>query len=143
MARHRQPLAAALSAVLALNTFGCARATRTPSLEPATDVTLLRVSLQDAFMAQEIYYSFPENKYAYASHASRLDRYQPRPGITLTIFEGTQQGWSGMVQDHTGYACVMYVGKVSKAPTTPRGTVATKPASSRNQEMMCDAIPTR
>lgn len=143
MARHKQARAAALSAVLALNIFGCARATRAPSVEPAIDETLLRASLQDAFMAQEIYYSHPDNKYMYASHASRLDRYQPRPGITLTIFEGTEKGWSGMVQDETGFACVLYVGKVSKPPTTPRGTVATKPTSSRNEEIMCDATPAR
>lgn len=143
MAKSRQALAAVLSAVLALSTCGCARATRAHSPRNAPDVNLLRESLQAAFMAQEVYYSHPHNSYMYAAHAARLDRYQPRPGITLTIFEGTEKGWSGMVQDQAGYACVIFVGKVSKAPTTPRGTVATKPTSSRNQEIVCDAAPAR
>ena len=117
---------------------GCARAARVQTARIAPDATVLRASMQDAFMAQEIHYSHPVNTYTYASDATRLTQYQPRTGIKLTVFEGSAEGWSGMVQDEAGNACVMFVGKVSKVPTTPRGTSATKPSRSPNLDIACD-----
>src|SRR5687767_6543797 len=116
-----------------------APASRVRSDESVADVSLLTESLRDVFMAQEIHYSHPINKYTYASDAAQLQRYQPRQGVTATIFEGTALGWSGMVQDTLGNACVMFVGKVSKLPATPRGVAATKPAYGNSLEMACDA----
>lgn len=140
MATYRQARHARLGMLVVLGTIGCARATRVESSAIPGDIPSLQESLRDVFMAQEIYYSHPDNKYTYANDAARLQQqYRGRQGITLTIFEGTTQGWSGMVQGASGNACVMYVGKVSKVPVTPRGTAAAKPAVGNNLEMMCDA----
>jgi hypothetical protein len=133
-----------LAAVALAITSACAPATSTPPNDDiAPDDALLRESLRDVFMAQEIFYSHPANKYAYASDAALLQQYRPRDGVTLTVFEGTAEGWSGMVRASSGNACVMYVGKVSKPPTTPKGVVATKPARGSSLEMMCDGDPGR
>ena len=130
--------AAALGCTL-LIAAGCRRAVPPQqAIEDPAHVAMLRESLRDVFMAQEIYYSNPANNYAYTAVASQLDRYTPRPGTTLTIFEGTKKGWSAMVQGASGHACVMYVGQVSAPPKTPRGVAATRPSKGTDLDIACD-----
>jgi len=138
MLGHRRVVAMALGC-LVLNVGGCAHAVQTRSSEGPIEVAVLRESLRDAFMAQEIYYSHPNNKYTYASDPARLDQYHARPGIVITIFEGTAQGWSGMARAASGNACVIYVGKVSTVPRTPRGATAARASIGRDIDIGCDA----
>ena len=119
---------------------GCRRAVPPQQvIEDPAHVAMLRESLRDVFMAQEIYYSDPANNYTYTAVASQLDRFTPRPGTTLTIFEGTKKGWSAMVQGASGHACVMYVGQVSSPPKTPRGVAATRASKGNDLDIACDS----
>ena len=93
--------------------------------QAATDVSALQDALRRAASAQEIYYATPENRYTYASDASRL-RYRPPEGMTLTISGASATGWAGMSRFGTsGPACVVFVGEVSNVPVTPGGVKAT------------------
>ena len=125
MIRHKLVLAACAATVLA--TGGCAHSVPVETNASPEDLDLLKSNLERAATAQEIHYSYPPNNHTYAAEPERLMRYRPDPGIKLTIFGGTRNGWSGMVQLGSGAACVIYVGEVAEIPETPRGTIASGP----------------
>lgn len=110
-----------------ISTAACAHPRPGEAIATPEDVERLRSNLERAATAQEVHYSYPPNNSTYASDPGRLMQYRADPEIRLTIFEGTQKGWSGMVQLASGAACVIYVGEVAETPRTPRGTIASEP----------------
>lgn len=125
MIGHKLVLAACTAVVI--STAACAHSAPAEAISSPQDIEQLRSHLEQVAMAQEVHYSYPPNNHTYASAAERLMRYRPDPDIKLTIFGGTQKGWSGMVQLGFGAACVIYVGEVAAIPRTPRGTTASEP----------------
>jgi hypothetical protein len=125
MIGHKLVLTACTAVVM--STAACAHSDPDVAIVTPEDVERLRSNLERAAMAQEIHYSYPPNNSTYASDAGRLMQFRADPDTRLTIFEGTQKGWSGMVQLASGAACVIYIGQVAETPRTPRGAVASAP----------------
>jgi prepilin-type N-terminal cleavage/methylation domain-containing protein len=78
---------------------------------------------------QELYYANPANSYNYASDVADVVDFAPSQGVTVSIYEGTTQGWAATALhaalDATTQECGMYFGTaVGPSYTTTAGVVA-------------------
>lgn len=75
-------------------------------------------------MAQEVYYSTPENSYRYATHISQLPEFEVPEGVDMRIVAANERGWSAVAMDTaSGRMCGIAIGLVTPTGWMP-GVVA-------------------
>jgi hypothetical protein len=76
--------------------------------------------LRNLNMQQELYFTLPQHNYAYAATPAHLPEYKASPGITVSLFGVTSQGWAataGHAALEAGKMCSVYIGTAVGTPT--------------------------
>jgi len=68
---------------------------------------------------QELYYTLPSNNYSYAPDVASLQDLEPSPGVVISVFQASAQGWAATASHAAlpDHQCGVYIGTVATVPT--------------------------
>ena len=94
---------------------------------PAETLNLVRATLKNLAVMQEVYYS--SGNFRYAGNVEQLDGWEPPKELLIQIVNASPRGWTGIIIDRkTGATCGMSYGAVVPVGWAP-GTVLCEGAS--------------